>query len=210
MISKADDDFGLGSQPQAACQIDYSTLHQELSYTSLITGSYVPPPAASVVYLTPSETSPDEPDPTSPKESSHGILPEFAQSLASNISPQDLEFLSLKGALTVPEINLRNALVRSFVEFVHPWMPVVDLVEFLLAVCSSDTDRPKTSLLLFQAIMFSAVAFVDGSLLENSGFTSRKAARKQFYERTKVRTPHSLPSHAPSQRLMIRLAPLRS
>ena len=151
-------------------------------------------PIPSAEYLTPSESAADEPDPNSSTYGDTRTLPHFVRPVGDNISPQDLVFLWHKGALSTPDLHLRNALVQCFVEFVHPIVPVVDLKEFLLAVGSPlNIDAPKTSILLFQAVMFSAAAFVDINILRKSGFASRIEARKLFYERAKVSFGSQIP-----------------
>ena len=100
----------------------------------------------------------------------------------------DIEFLQRKGALTVPDTRLRNELLRSYVQYVHPYMPLLDLKEFLHPIEKNDGNSP-VSLLLFQAVMFAATAYVDMRFLQAQGFNNRKAARKVFFQRARVRWP---------------------
>lgn len=115
----------------------------------------------------------------------------------SQISLEDAMFLSLKGALDVPEGPFCDALLEAFINYVYPFLPIIDLREFLLLMqqhqeeaasgesCSTRTGMP-VSLLLVQAVMFSASAFVDTHYLREAGFHSRRAARRSFFERAKV------------------------
>lgn len=112
------------------------------------------------------------------------------------MTPEDTHYLWKKGALTIPDTSFRNALLRAYVEFVHPYMPLIELHEFLDIVdrgdgTKSDGTPGKISLVLFQAVMFTGTAFVDKSWLEGAGYGSRKSARKAFYLKARVRAnPH--------------------
>jgi hypothetical protein len=98
----------------------------------------------------------------------------------------DIEYLQRKGALTVPDTRLRNELLRSYVQYVHPYMPLLDLQDFLHPIERNDGSSP-VSLLLFQAVMFAASAYIDMRFLHAQGFDNRKAARKLFFQRARVR-----------------------
>jgi hypothetical protein len=92
----------------------------------------------------------------------------------------------MKGALTLPPIGLQNALLQAYAEYVHPYMPLMDLHDFLSIINRRDGLNGQTSLFLYQAVMFSATAFVDVAHLREAGFQSRKAARKAFFQKTRV------------------------
>lgn len=113
-------------------------------------------------------------------------LPAFVRPLPAKIAPEDVQYLAVKGALTLPKITLQNALLRCYIEYVYPFMPLIDLHDFLSIVDRRDGINGQTSLLLYQSIMFSAVAFVDIKHLREAGFSSRKAARKAFFQKTRV------------------------
>lgn len=113
-------------------------------------------------------------------------LPAFLRPLPSKIAAEDFQYLALKGALALPSIALQNALLQCYVEYVYPYMPLIDLHPFLSIVDRRDGVNGQTSLLLYQSIMFSAMAFVDIKHLRAAGFSSRKVARKAFVQKTKV------------------------
>ena len=94
---------------------------------------------------------------------------------------EDVAHLSRKGALAIPPQEFRNELLRAYIEFVHPYMPLIELHELLSIVNLGTGETGKISLLLFQAIMFAGVAFVDMSYLTKAGYPTRKSARKAFY-----------------------------
>ncbi|GAB1205632.1 hypothetical protein APSETT445_004310 [Aspergillus pseudonomiae] len=94
--------------------------------------------------------------------------PRFLKPLPSHISPEDLEFLRFRGALSIPESGLRNELLRCYIKWVHSFMPVLNLQDFLRCVAENDPNG-NISLLLFQAVMFVATAFVDLKHLQDAG-----------------------------------------
>lgn len=112
--------------------------------------------------------------------------PRFLKPLPSRVSPEDLEFLRFRGALAIPESGLRTELLRCYIKWVHSFLPVLNLQEFLRCVAENDPEG-DISLLLFQAVMFVATAFVDLKHLQAAGYTTRKNARNAFYTRLRVR-----------------------
>lgn len=89
------------------------------------------------------------------------------------------------GALSIPHTGLRDQLLLSFVLYVDPHFPVVELQTLLDAV--EGRSESPVSLLLFQAVMFAASHFVDMAALEEAGFETRVAAKACYYRRIKVR-----------------------
>ncbi|RPB00218.1 hypothetical protein L873DRAFT_1737164 [Choiromyces venosus 120613-1] len=113
-------------------------------------------------------------------------LPPFIKPTPVKIPLDDLEYLTKKGALTLPEEPLRSELLRGHFDFVHPYMPLLNRKEFLKSVTSDDGSQGKISLLLFQAVMFTGSAFVDMESLRAAGYPTRKAARKAFFTKARV------------------------
>jgi hypothetical protein len=116
-------------------------------------------------------------------------LPGFVKPLPSKIAPEDVKYLYTKGALTLPPVPLQNALLRAYVEYVHPYMPLMELGEFLNIINAKDGLYGQVSLFLCQAVMFSATAFVETKYLKEAGYASRRAARKSFFQKTRVSIP---------------------
>lgn len=114
-------------------------------------------------------------------------LPQFLRPLPSKIASEDVTYLHAKGALTLPALPLQNALLQAYVEYVHPFMPLMDLHPFLNVINNRDGFSGQTSLLLYHAVMFSATAFVEMRHLRDAGYSTRKAARKAFFQKTRVR-----------------------
>lgn len=111
--------------------------------------------------------------------------PRFLKPLPSRIAPEDLEFLRFRGALSIPESGLRNELLRCYIQWVHSFMPVLNLQELLRCVVENDPNG-NISLLLFQAVMFVGTAFVDLKHLQAAGYSTRKIARNTFFTRLRV------------------------
>ena len=111
-----------------------------------------------------------------------------------DLDPHDYQHLVVRGALTVPEVAVRDELLLAFVLYVHPYWPVLDLQDLLDAIYSQ-TRTAQCSLLLFQAVMFAGSAFVDMRLLEKTGFSSRRYARKALFDKVKVRETQNPPSY---------------
>lgn len=131
----------------------------------------------------------EEPDNASTSSSSNtgSRLPAFLRPLPTKIAAEDVKYLHIKGALSLPTLPLQNALLQAYVEYVHPYMPLMDLNSFLGTINSRDGRNGQTSLFLYQAVMFAASAFVDMKHLREGGYPTRKAARKSFFQKTRVR-----------------------
>ncbi|CAK7200315.1 hypothetical protein SEUCBS139899_003006 [Sporothrix eucalyptigena] len=96
-----------------------------------------------------------------------------------------MEYLAEKDALTIPDTEFRDELLRTYVKIVYCFVPALDLDDFLDPIIHGDDSHP-VSLLLFQAVMFASVVFVDDSLLKARGFATRKEARKVFFNRVRI------------------------
>ncbi|CZR58776.1 uncharacterized protein PAC_08668 [Phialocephala subalpina] len=108
-----------------------------------------------------------------------------------NMKSDDLQYLWYKGALTIPDTSLKNALLRGYIEYVHPSLPLINLHEFLATTCASNIgeyveEDQRISLLLFQAILFAGSAFVDQMSLQIAGYSTRREARAAFYQKVKL------------------------
>ena len=112
-------------------------------------------------------------------------LPAWVKPLPERINPDDAEFLKRKGALSVHDSTFRNELLKCFIRWVYPWSPVVNL-DHVVRTISGKNPNNKMSLLLFQAMMFAGAGFADLTILRTAGFSSRKDARKHFFNRCKV------------------------
>lgn len=113
------------------------------------------------------------------------VLPQYIKPISPRIMTEDLDYLQRKGAFLIPDTGLRNELLRCYVQYVHPYLPLIDLQDFLTTI---ERNQPSDtiSLLLFQAVMFAATAYIDMRYLIAQGYMTRKAARKSFFQRVKL------------------------
>ncbi|KIW06587.1 uncharacterized protein PV09_02303 [Verruconis gallopava] len=121
-----------------------------------------------------------------PRTTAADNLPFFIKPLPPRIGADEIEYLDKKGALSVPSQGLRNELLKAYIEFVHPYMPLLDLYDFVMIIESGNASLGQISLILYQAVMFAGSAFVDMSHLHNAGYVSRKEARKDFFQKTRL------------------------
>lgn len=112
------------------------------------------------------------------------VVPSFLKQPPPGLTEDDLNHLHRRGALSIPEPGLRDALIDSYLLYFHPSHPMLD-VDSLYSSVRGDS-RQQFSLLVFQAIMFVGSCWVDHKLLRRLGFLSRRAARKAFYWRARV------------------------
>ncbi|KAH8700911.1 fungal-specific transcription factor domain-containing protein, partial [Talaromyces proteolyticus] len=116
----------------------------------------------------------------------NNFLPAYIQPFPSDWPPYDVEFLKRKGAFTLPSDELRNALIDSYISWVHSSCPVIELHELLSQVLHCDGSKGRVSLMVLYAVMFSAVAFVPFKFLRRAGYAVRQSARELFYFRVKL------------------------
>jgi hypothetical protein len=121
----------------------------------------------------------------------HQVLPAYIKSFPSTFDRDDLSYLAQKGVLTIPPPTLRAALLQCFIENIHPYMPLLDVHELIYIVDRNNVDS-VISLLLFQAIMFAGVASVDMRYLQTAGYTNRRDARCDFFQKTRVSGKQSM------------------
>lgn len=112
-------------------------------------------------------------------------LPPYIRRLPRHIGQRDIDYLIEKDAFTIPDQEFRDELLRTYVKIIHCYMPAINLDELLVPIIRADGHEP-VSLLLFQAVMFASVIFVDCALLRSRGYVSRKAARKVFFNRVRL------------------------
>lgn len=112
-------------------------------------------------------------------------LPKYVRPLTS-LPPDDMEYLHSEGALDLPDNTLQTALLRAFFEYVHPYVPTLDLDAFLHSIETHDGSAGQVSLLLLQAVLAAGTAHVELEHLRNGGYQTRKQARTAFMKRVRV------------------------
>ncbi|KAK4467139.1 fungal-specific transcription factor domain-containing protein [Cladorrhinum samala] len=112
-------------------------------------------------------------------------LPPFIKPLPAKLKPCDRVYLRDSGAVTLPPPFFQRACLKVYVEYVHPYMPMMDVYSFLDAINDNGKDGNTVSLLLFQAVMFAGITFVDEEMMLRAGFVDRRKTRALFFERVK-------------------------
>jgi hypothetical protein len=112
-------------------------------------------------------------------------LPAYIKPIPSRLGQDEIMFLERKGALTIPPVPLRDALLKEYAEFVNPYMPLLNFHEVAGIIDCNDGSQ-TLSLLVFQAIMFAGVATVDMRYLKSAGYVTRRDARREFFQKTRV------------------------
>lgn len=54
-------------------------------------------------------------------------LPSYILSHPDHLANVDMSYLAMKHALTIPRISLRNEILKVYAQFVHPFLPILDL-----------------------------------------------------------------------------------
>ncbi|PON24374.1 cutinase transcription factor 1 beta [Trichoderma gamsii] len=107
----------------------------------------------------------------------------------SRLDEDDIQYLRRKGALSLPPKRVMDEFVSNYFQLFHPFFPIIDKSSFLEGYYKNDRNAALqpygTSLLLLQAIIFTASATVPASTLRAAGFTSRKEARNQLHKRAR-------------------------
>ncbi|KAH6693760.1 fungal-specific transcription factor domain-containing protein [Plectosphaerella plurivora] len=103
------------------------------------------------------------------------------------LTPYDTYYLLQKGALQLPSRPHMDAMVANYFRLFHASFPLVDREDFLTRYRKTDSKGilagQGPSLLLLQAILFTAVPASSDLDIESMGFYSRRHARSVFYDR---------------------------
>lgn len=79
----------------------------------------------------------------------------------SRVLPQDVSYLEMQGCLRVPKKTFLDEFVKQYFLHVHPIMPLVnegDFWESYGSAVAESSETERTSLLVFQAMLFAACA----------------------------------------------------
>lgn len=112
-------------------------------------------------------------------------LPPYIKIPDHDIPLEDIQHLDDDGVFTFPDAELRNELLKTFVLNVYPYMPLLDLEEFLQAIAINNGNS-TVSLLLFHAVMFSGATFIEPEHLYRAGYSSQKEARREYFRKATV------------------------
>jgi hypothetical protein len=70
-----------------------------------------------------------------------------------SLLPEDINYLSTKGAFTLPPHHIREAFIRCYFHHVHPFSPILDANDFLLGY-----EKGQMSLLLLWSMFIAAAS----------------------------------------------------
>ncbi|KIW17687.1 hypothetical protein PV08_04882 [Exophiala spinifera] len=112
-------------------------------------------------------------------------IPGYITALPSGLDLEALQFLRVRGALSIPTAEVIDELIGAYVCYIHPFMPLLDMRPFIRAV-DSDGENEKISLLLFQAVMFAGATFVNEGCLSRAGYQNRNQACTSLFDRSQL------------------------
>jgi hypothetical protein len=89
--------------------------------------------------------------------SGHILVPDGKTKL---LAPEDLDYLRLKGAFSLPEKYVCDQLIRTYFHYVHPFCPIIEAKSFLPAYEKGETDKFGIHLLWCMFLVASHVSFL--------------------------------------------------
>lgn len=124
---------------------------------------------------------------SSPTEGeSHGTRTlSFLKPPPPSMSSGDIEYLAAKGAFSIPAADFRREILQSYIDFVHPFIPILDLWD--IVAMAGHGESGEVSVLLLQAVLLAGSLYVGMTHLKNAGYLTRRLARKDFHDRARVK-----------------------
>ncbi|KFY43029.1 hypothetical protein V495_04212 [Pseudogymnoascus sp. VKM F-4514 (FW-929)] len=113
-------------------------------------------------------------------------LPPYITPLPPHLDKTVLRFLFSNGALSVPSAEFRHICASRYLELLHPLFPLLDLHNLLTITQRGNNNCGTISLLLFNAVICAALAFVENDHVIRAGYPSKRAARMSFFKRAKL------------------------
>ncbi|KAH6668280.1 hypothetical protein B0J14DRAFT_703972 [Halenospora varia] len=113
--------------------------------------------------------------------------PPFSKPLPSNIDKDTLEYLQESGAFDVPSDQVRTGLLKAYLEFIHPSLPVLDTTDLLqLQSLSNNIGDSTIGIFLLQAIFAAGSSVASQDVLRMAGWRSEREVCKTFFKRAKL------------------------
>ncbi|KAF3072961.1 hypothetical protein CFAM422_005016 [Trichoderma lentiforme] len=116
--------------------------------------------------------------------SSHDTLPFIRRPELGHLSELDIKYMQLNGCFDLPPMPILNEFVRMYFLHVHPIVPLIEEGDFWDSFSCANGE--KISLLVFQAMIFAACAFIPGAIAEATGFDCPRSATAAFYKKAKI------------------------
>ncbi|EXJ82703.1 hypothetical protein A1O3_06517 [Capronia epimyces CBS 606.96] len=103
---------------------------------------------------------------------------------AKKTPPEELEFLRVKGAFSIPPKDVCDEAVLAYFRNAHPLLPVLDAKSFLDQY--SRRGCQGISLILLWSILHVAASFLRMETVTKSGFQTKKAMKIAMYQHVKL------------------------
>ncbi|PYH35083.1 fungal specific transcription factor domain-containing protein [Aspergillus neoniger CBS 115656] len=110
---------------------------------------------------------------------------EFQACAFTSIAFKDREELQSSGTLLLPSEDLRGLLLQSYLRWVHPLVPVLEIPNIFQRLLESD-DRQFPQPLLYQAVLYAGSSYVDSLELQAAGHPSRDTIGRVIRERARM------------------------
>lgn len=130
-----------------------------------------------------------------PELDTAALLPGYIKPLPSTMDTSTIEYLLSNGVFTLPSSSFQTALLQAFLECVYPSMPILEWQSFLNAI-NDRSGHGSISLLLYHAVMFSAITFVGLEHLLEEGYLNRREAQEACFQKVKVSLHPATPRHS--------------
>ncbi|KAJ0420504.1 fungal-specific transcription factor domain-containing protein [Aspergillus carlsbadensis] len=123
-----------------------------------------------------------------PAEVTYHYYPFIMATELRRIPPQDLHFLDLQGCLLVPTQPLLDEFIKQYFLHVHPVLPLINEGDFweLYDLNSRPSPDKCIPLLVLQAMLFAASAFVSPSTLQSLRHPNGRSMRITLLRRAKL------------------------
>ncbi|KAB8219532.1 hypothetical protein BDV33DRAFT_204447 [Aspergillus novoparasiticus] len=112
-------------------------------------------------------------------------LPSYIQKLPESLPDDAVKSLLINGACIIPETEIHDHLLHSYVNHAYWDMPLLDVNRLRMCV-HTNTEDNQVSLLLFQAVMFAGACSTDSLQPSQLGFATMREVREVFYNRVKI------------------------
>ena len=120
-------------------------------------------------------------------------LPDFITPLSPNLDSDDLNYLRTKSALDIPSTGFLRAIFEAYIQFVHPYMPTIDLSTIRGILVG---ESVTISILPLQAIVFASVPFVDLAEIQKSWVQDPTSLPKGLLRKDSCTRPANQQTHA--------------
>ena len=112
------------------------------------------------------------------------MLPHYIHPVGDYLDDSDIRYMAHTEVFQFPEWAICDAILRSYVYYVYPYLPSLD-VHHLLEAFKRDSPS-RISLLLFHAISCASFHYVNIDIILAGGYSSRSEAIDTSYKKSRV------------------------